>query len=93
MPCGGCKYPGWFGPHEWCRHPDYLEPIEPARKFAIIAAGGRCPSFVEWEAKVMPGSEPPWPMPVVMRQLIAVIAVYVPIEYKNDEMSAKNDSK
>ena len=71
MPCGECKYPGWFGPQEWCRHPDHLEPIVPGRKLAIKANGGRCKSFIDWEAKVMPGTEPPWPMPEKLYEIFS----------------------
>lgn len=72
-----CKYHGWLLLEEWCRHPAHLEPLKPGRICAMLAAGGKCPSFIDWEAKVMPGTEPPWPMPIVMQQLIAVIAVSI----------------
>jgi len=81
---GPCKYHGWLLLEEWCRHPDHLEPLKP---------GGKCAGFLDFETKVMPGVEPPWPLPVVMRQLVAVIAVCLPIGYKNNEESAKNDTK
>lgn len=77
-----CKYHGWLQFVEWCRHPDHVEPLEPGRTCAMAAAGGKCPSFVDWERKVMPGAEPPWSMPVDIKQLIAVIAVSVPIKYE-----------
>ncbi len=64
-----CKYHGWFGPKQWCRHPDHLEPIEPSRRYAIEANGGKCANHVDWEARTMPGLEPPWPMPVDLREL------------------------
>lgn len=84
-----CKYHGWLLLDEWCRHPDYLEPLKPGRVCAMTAAGGRCAGFVDFETKVMQGTEPPWPMPVAMRQLIAVIAVSIPNGYKNGKMSVK----
>jgi hypothetical protein len=64
-----CKYHGWLGLGQWCRHPDHLEPIEPGRRLAIEAAGDKCVNHVEWEAKVMPNTEPPWPMPVDLQEL------------------------
>ena len=87
-----CKYHGWLQLVEWCRHPDHVEPLEPNRNFAMMASGGRCPNLVDWEAKVMPGAEPRWPMPVDIKRLIAAIAITIPIGYKNDEKSAKNES-
>lgn len=94
MPCHSeCKYHGFFGLVEWCRHPDHVEPLEPARKFAIMSTGGKYPNHIEWEAKVMPGVEPPWPMPVHIRQLTAVLAISVRHAYKIEEMSAKNDTR
>ena len=86
-----CKYHGWFGPDQWCRHPDHLEPIEPGRRFAIEAAGGKCRSLVDWEAKVLPDSEPPWPMPVDLYSLFENDES-LPIGQENDEKSAKNDA-
>jgi len=85
-PCGECKYPGWFGPCEWCRHPEHLEPIEPGRRLALEANGGRCPDYVDWEAKVMPGTEPVWPMPVDLWGL------FVANGYENEEKRAENDA-
>lgn len=64
-----CKYHGWLGLTEWCRHPDHLEPLEPGRVLAIESAAGKCRNHVDWEAKVMPGHEPPWPMPVDLSEL------------------------
>ena len=90
---GPCKYHGWLLLEEWCRHPDHLEPLKPGHSCAMMAAGGRCAGFLDFEAKLMPGAEPPWPLPVAMRQLVAVIAVCLPIGYKNEETSAKNDTK
>lgn len=74
-----CKYHGWLLLTEVCRHPDHLEPLKPGRTSALEAAGGRCASFVDFETKVMPGTEPRWPMPLSMPHLIAVIAVSIPI--------------
>ena len=64
-----CKYHGWFGPDQWCRHPEHLEPIEPGRRLAIEAANDKCANHVAWEARVMPGVEPRWPMPVDLQSL------------------------
>jgi hypothetical protein len=70
MPCHQeCKYHGFLALVEWCRHPDHLEPIEPGRREAIALAGGKCTSWIAWDARVMPGSEPPWPMPVKLQEL------------------------
>lgn len=93
MPCHQqCKYHGFFALVEWCRHPEHVEPLKPGRQCAIMAAGGRCASWVDWEAKVMPGEKPPWPMPVKMMQLAAVFAVCVRHAYKIAEESAENDT-
>jgi hypothetical protein len=86
MICGKCKYPGWFGPCEWCRHPDHLEPIVPGRQLAIEAAGGSCTNFLLWETRVMPGSEPSWPMPV------DVWGLFAPNGCENSEKDAENDA-
>ena len=73
MPCHReCKYHGFLKFTEWCRHPDHLEPLVPSRQFAIISAGGKCKSYIPWEAKVMPGTEPPWPMPVDLQSLFPI---------------------
>lgn len=94
MPCHQeCKYHGWLGLVEWCRHPEHVEPLHPGRRCAIMAAGGKCESWVDWDAKVLPGEEPPWPMPVKLMQLIAVIAVSVRIAYTIVEKSAENDTR
>ncbi|GFO67910.1 hypothetical protein GMLC_14890 [Geomonas limicola] len=78
MPCHSeCKYHGFLGLEEWCRHPEHIEPLKPARQFAIMAAGGKCANWLAWEAKVMPHETPSWPMPVVMLQIVAVFAVYL----------------
>ena len=58
MPCHQeCKYHGFLGLVEWCRHPENLGPLD-TRLVEIEAAGGRCRFKVDWEAKVMPGQEP-----------------------------------
>lgn len=73
LPCHQeCKYHGFLGLVQWCRHPDHLGPIYPNREAIIEAADGKCKSKVEWEAKVMPGIEPPWPMPVNLRELFPI---------------------
>jgi len=59
-----CKYHGFLGLVEWCRHPDHLGPLEPGRRLAIEASAGKCANYVDFEAKVMTGEEPRWPMPV-----------------------------
>lgn len=65
LPChNSCKYHGFLGLVEWCRHPKHLDPIRPGRMFAIMANGSRCKNYLDWETKTMPGNEPPWPMPV-----------------------------
>jgi hypothetical protein len=68
-PCGGCKYLGWQGLVIWCRHPAHLEAYQPRRAFAILAAGGKCRSYIEWETMVPEGHEPKWPMPVSLLEV------------------------
>jgi hypothetical protein len=94
MPCHDeCKYHSIFTLEQWCRHPDHLEPLKPGRQCAIMSQGGKCASYIPWEAKVMPGAEPPWPMPVKMMQIVAIFAVSIRIAYKKAEESAKNDTR
>jgi hypothetical protein len=54
--CGTCKYMGWKGLKAWCRHPKHVT--------AIVTWGKRCPEWIDWETKIMPGHEAPWPDPV-----------------------------
>jgi NADPH-dependent 2,4-dienoyl-CoA reductase/sulfur reductase-like enzyme len=75
---------------EWCRHPDILEPLFPGRISALEYAGGKCGSFIDFETKVMPGVEPPWPMPMDMAQLLGEMTGSLPIEYKNSEKRQEN---
>ena len=52
LPCHQeCKYHGFLGLVQWCRHPDHLGPLYPNRETIIEAAGGKCKRKVEWEAK------------------------------------------
>lgn len=58
--CGGCKYLGWRGLVKWCRHPAHVVRIKPA---------GKCPDFIDLDAKVMPGNPAPWPEPVNLQEV------------------------
>ena len=62
---GPCKYHGWLMLVEWCRHPEILMPLTRNLPY-LESAGGKCPCFIDFEAKVMPGNEPPWPMPAAI---------------------------
>lgn len=61
---GGCKYFGWNGLKQICRNPKHPGTIYPRRVVALMQCGGKCQDFVEWESKVLPGSQQVWPKPV-----------------------------
>lgn len=54
--CGDCKYFGFKGLVQYCRHPKHAQPL---KKW-----GGKCNDHVDAEAKYMAHQTPPWPDPV-----------------------------
>ena len=63
LPCVGCKYNGFKGLVQTCRHPEVLEPINGPLMMRMTIAGG-CDRFVDSETKVMLGWVKSWPDPV-----------------------------
>lgn len=61
LPCSNCKYNGFSGLVQSCRHPEHPQPISGPLMLRIF---GGCSNWVDWDKKVNSAEEISWPKPV-----------------------------
>lgn len=64
LPCGTCKYNGFRGLVQTCRHPDHPQPINGPLMLRIGGNGGKCSDFIDLEKKANSAEEIDWPQPI-----------------------------